>query len=152
MSEIKELENRLSAALGRIGAALARPSEPVEDPRVAELGEALEAEKVVVAQLEARVASLRDKTAALEAEAARLAEELAARDALAQQLRRVNDQLRTSNDALRAAVVEGAADRQILDEGMMAELRGIRASREADRAEIDAVLAQLAPLLEASHA
>src|SRR5690606_25245602 len=90
MSEIKELEERLSAALGRIAAALATPVAPVEDPERARLAEELDAEKVVTQQLEARIAALHEKLADADAEVARLREDLGLRDALTQQFRRVN--------------------------------------------------------------
>lgn len=152
MSEIKDLENRLSAALGRIGAALSKPPLPVDDPEKRRLAEALDAEKVVTDQLEARVTALHEKGGALEAEVARLKADLAARDALTQQFRRVNAQLRQNNLALREANGRGLADAHLINRAMLAELESIRASRDADRAEIDAVLAELDPLLEVSHA
>lgn len=147
MSEIKDLEERLSAALGRIAAALATPVVPAEDPERARLAEALEAEKVVTQQLEARVASLHEKLRDADAEVARLKEDLVLRDALTQQFRRVNAQLRANNTALREANGQGLADAHLINKAMLSELESIRASRDADRAEIDTVLAELKPLL-----
>jgi uncharacterized small protein (DUF1192 family) len=152
MSEIKDLENRLSAALDRLGAALSAPPVPADDPEKHRLAEALDAEKVVTHQLEARVAALHEKAGVLEQEVARLKADLAARDALTQQFRRVNAQLRQNNVALREANGRGMADAHLINRAMLAELESIRASRDADRAEIDAVLAELDPLLEAQHA
>lgn len=150
MSEIKELEARLSAALGRIATALARPAEPAVNPEVARLTEALEAEKVVTAQLEARIVALHRKSEELEAAAERLKADLATRDALTQQLRRVNAQLRQNNLALRDANSQGLGDAHLINKAMLTELESIRASRDADRAEIDAVLAELTPLIAES--
>jgi hypothetical protein len=152
MSEIKELEQRLSAALGRIAAALSVPVAPAEDPEIGRLTEALEAEKVLTQQLEARVASLHEKLDAAAAETARLKEDLGLRDALTQQFRRVNAQLRTNNTALREANGQGLADAHLINKAMLSELESIRASRDADRAEIDAVLVELKPLLETADA
>jgi hypothetical protein len=150
MSEIKELEARLSAALARIATALARPAAPAENPELARLSEALEAEKVVTAQLEARIAALHRKGEELEAAADRLKADLATRDALTQQFRRVNAQLRQNNLALREANGQGLGDAHLINKAMLTELESIRASRDADRAEIDAVLAELSPLISES--
>lgn len=152
MSEIEDLENRLSAALDRIGAALDRPAVAADDPEKRQLAEALDAEKVVSHQLEARVTALHEKASVLEAEVRRLKADLAGRDALTQQFRRVNAQLRQNNLALREANGRGLADAHLINKAMLAELESIRASRDADRAEIDAVLAELDPLLEVRHA
>ena len=147
MSEIEDLEARLSAALGRIAAALAKPETPVENPEITRLTEALEAEKVLTAQLEARIAALHRKVEEAAAATARLREDLSRSDAVAQQLRRVNAQLRETNIALREANSRGLGDAHLINRAMIAELESIRASRDADRAEIDAVLAELAPLI-----
>jgi hypothetical protein len=152
MSEIQDLQTRLSEALARIGAALAVPAVPPDDPEKRQLAEALEAEKVVSHQLEARVTALHEKADVLEQEVMRLKADLAARDALTQQFRRVNAQLRQNNLALREANGRGLADAHLINRAMLAELESIRASRDADRAEIDAVLAELDPLLEVQHA
>jgi len=162
MNDIAELEARISTALGRIAAAVSRPAQP--DPEllraaeagirlvdevdrlraeIARLTAALADEAVVQAQFKARNEALHAKLDAAAADAARLAEELAARDALAAQLRRVNAQLRQNNIALREANAQGIPDAHLINRAMLSELESIRASRDADRAEIDAVLAGL---------
>jgi chromosome segregation ATPase len=176
MSEISELEARLGAALHRIAEAVRRPAVPSDavamlsaeverlgaqvatlraendaaSAEIARLGQALEDEELVTAQQKARNEALHAQLdAALEAsaEVSRLKADLAARDALATQFRRVNAQLRQNNLALREANAKGLPDAHLINKAMLTELEAIRASREAERAEIDAVLAELQPLV-----
>lgn len=173
MSEISELEARLSAALDRIARTVQyrpTPSEEIQTltaeldrlsgqvtalkaegaDRAAEierLKQALDDEALVAKQHKARTDALHGKLAEAEAEVARLKTELAARDALTAQFRRVNGQLRQNNLSLRDANTRGHPDPHLINKAMLTELESIRASREAERAEIDAVLAELKPLV-----
>ena len=63
------------------------------------------------------------------------------------QLRHANAQLRTNNSALRDAHASGVTDPEMINAGLSAELEALKATRAADRAEIDSVLAALKPLL-----
>ena len=67
-----------------------------------------------------------------------------------QQLREVNEKLRESNVALRDANAEGLADAELINASLMAEVEALRAGREADAAEMGAVLTQLDAILEAT--
>ena len=150
MSDIAELERRVSSALDRIGAALERIEPP---PQTGEdLAAALEAERVANAQLEARVAAIKQKqetqVAALEKEVTGLREALQTRDREVQRLRRVNTELRESNTALREANAEGLADAHLINKSMMAEVESLRSAATANRADIDEVLSTLEPLLK----
>ena len=137
------------AALQVEGASAADAGEGNDDvmAELARLGDAVAAEKLNAAQAEARCAELTDKLDAAEAQATRLRADLVARDQLVAQLRRVNAQLRDNNLALRDANARGLPDSKLINRAMLNELESIRASRDADRAEIDAVLADLKPLL-----
>ncbi|MCR8723779.1 hypothetical protein [Frigidibacter sp. ROC022] len=173
MNEISALESRLEAALERIGTALRTPA-PVSDElqiaraevdrlgdtvarltseveatatQLAEAKQALDEEVLVTKQLKARNEALHAKLDAAEAEAERLRGELAARDALTGQFRRVNAQLRQNNLMLREANAKGLPDAHLINKAMLTELESIRASRDAERVEIDAVLAELKPLI-----
>ena len=77
---------------------------------------------------------------------------LSALDGELQALRAANDQLRTANAALRAANAEGVGQPELINQGLEAELEGLRAARAADKAEVDAVIARLSPLLPISDA
>jgi chromosome segregation ATPase len=148
MSDIAELERRVSRALDRISDAVARiPAGGGED-----LSEALAAEREANAQLEARVAAIKErqetKVAMLEAEVRELRAALLDRDAEVQRMREVNAGLRDSNAALREANAAGLADASLVNAAMEAELAALRATADARRAEIDEILARLEPLIE----
>ena len=64
-----------------------------------------------------------------------------------QQLRLANEQLRTSNAALREANAEGLGDASLINAAMAAEIDGLRAAQASDKAQVNAVLARLEPLL-----
>ncbi len=190
MSDIKALEDRLAAALNRIGQAMRQPAAVAVDTaeveriaaeaeqrvaaadrraaeaetrlaeveaaagaagqsaaEVARLSQALADEELVAAQTRARNDALHEKLATVEAEVRRLTADLAARDQLTAQFRRVNAQLRQNNLMLREANARGLPDAHLINKAMLTELELIRASRDADRAEIDAVLAGLKPLI-----
>ena len=142
MSDIGELEGRISAALDRIrrgvegGGAMAAAADISDDAN---------------AQLEARVATLKDRqdgqiSAMNDAvEGYRKTAEQTDRDL--QRLRQVNAELRDINDQLRKAASEGVAEPHLINKAMLAELEALRASRAADIAEVDAVLNELKPLI-----
>jgi chromosome segregation ATPase len=148
MSDIAELEARVSRALDRISEAVARmPAGGGED-----LAAALAAEREANAQLEARVAAIKErqetKVAGLEAEVRELRATLLDRDGQLQRMREVNEGLRRSNAALREANAAGLADAALVNSAMEAEVAALRTTAEARRAEIDEILARLEPLIE----
>jgi chromosome segregation ATPase len=153
MTDITELERRITAALDRISIGLPGIGGSGDaGAEVARLREALEAEQTANAQLEERVKAIRDRqeqtVSALEAEVARLREAAAGHEAGMQRLKRINDQLRQNNLALREANQEGVGDPHLINKAMMTELDALRTTHDADRAELDAVLGALRPLLE----
>ena len=148
MSDISELERRISYALERISTASSR----MQSGKGADLAAALEAEREVNAQLEARVAAIKERQetqlAAMEAETRDLREALVEKDAQLSRMREVNAELRKSNAALREANAAGLADADLVNAGMAAEIEALRSVADTSRADIDAVLAQLEPLLD----
>ncbi len=154
MSDIAELEGRITAALDRIGQGLdglAPKQDAAVGEEVQQLRVALEEERVVNAQLEERVRAIREKQ---ESTVTRLTEEvdrlrglLEEGEAGGERLRKVNGELRRNNAALRDAVTQGLAEPHLVNKSMMAELEALRATQAADRTELDAVLAELAPLV-----
>ena len=106
MNDISEFERRITAALDRAQQALEELSAG-EGEDTAALAAELEAERVANQQLEERVRAIKDKqetmVAELEAEVSRLKEALKVRDGEVQSMRAVNENLRSSNAALREA-------------------------------------------------
>lgn len=168
MSEISEYEARITKALERIGRAVAVAEEQASaqsgtakggiasDEMEAELGrlnEALEAERNTNAQLEDRVRAIHDtqKThvGALEDEVETLRRQLMDHDAELQKLRRVNTQLRTNNTALRDANIQGIGNPSLVNKALMVQLEALKASREADMVELNAILTDLRPYAKA---
>ncbi|MBI1418378.1 MAG: hypothetical protein GC146_14245 [Limimaricola sp.] len=161
MSDIVELESRISAALGRIRAGLAQvpvgtgsmaaPAPAAGTAELAALRARLEEERIANAQLEARVKALKDRQderiAALEDAATQSKTQLALFDRDLQRLREANADLRDINGQLRDALAEGVADPGLINKAMRAELDALAALRAADAAEVDAVLEALRPIL-----
>ena len=156
MSDITELEQRITAALERIGGCLdslaAADQGKLDKAEIAQLRESLDAEKTANSQLEERVVAIKDKQVTLvetlEAEVAKLRDDYGRHSAEVQNLKRVNAKLRKNNRALRDANTQGVGDTDLINSGMDAELDALRVSRESDRAELDAILVELKPLVE----
>lgn len=159
MDDFAELESRITAALDRIGQgleALARPAPPPEmdTTEIDRLNAALEDERTANAQLEERVRAIREKqdrtVEVLSDEVDRLRGLLAGEESGLARLRKVNAELRSNNDALRNAIAEQVAEPHLVNKSMMAELEALRATQAADRAELDAILGEIRPLVGAS--
>jgi predicted RNase H-like nuclease (RuvC/YqgF family) len=176
MSGIEDMQTRLAQALDRIGqaaeawdpsaliearaaleAAEAAAAAPAPVPEVdieahAALQAELEDERLANAQLEERIRQLNERLEASQGDAA-LAERMEAqRDGIValetelQRLRRTNDMLARTSDALRSANADGLADAELINKAMLAELESLRAARAVDAAEAKLVLDTLAPL------
>ncbi len=178
MTQINELQHRITAALDRVAQGVARIEEraalavpaPVAQPEIdpeelARLKEALDEEKLANAQLEERVRKLHEthrqdleaaKDAAAQAQtpapAAAPTVDVAALDLEMQRLRKSNEMLRATNEELRNALAENVGEPHLINKAMLAELEGLRAARAVEAAETQAILASLAPLLDAAAA
>ena len=156
MSQIEDLQNRIAAAMDRIGAGMEALS--LQPPAIAgpdpELMAQLEDEKLANAQLEERLRALHARhegeLETLQADLKRQSEAMARLDMDVQRLRAANDQLRDSNGALRQANQEGVGEPHLINKAMLAELEALRATRATDAAEVEAVLSKLEPLLAAA--
>ena len=153
MTDISDLERRLSSALEKIGRGLdgLNASSSGPDPEeMAELQNALQSERATRAELEARLGKIGDlesQMTQLQSEITKLRDELARRHGDTQRLKRVNAQLRANNLTLRDANARGVGDADLINTAMMAELEALRVSHDADRSELDAILTDLKPLL-----
>jgi chromosome segregation ATPase len=151
MSDIDELQRRITAAMDRVAAGLeglsARAAGP--DP---EMAQALDEERTANAQLSERVRSLKTRsdaeTAALRSQVDEAQARIAQLDVELQRVRRANGQLSDACAALQEANAEGVGDAHLINKAMLAELEGLRAARAADVAETSAILAALGPLID----
>ena len=159
MAEISELERRIKDALDRIGAGVEHltvpttsdPADSVDSAEFAALQEALEAEKLATSQLEERIKNLHaqhdEKIRALEEHVDTLKSANHEARGQVQQVQRTNQHLSASLQSLREAAMQGI-EPHLINKAMMSELDGLRALRDADRAELDAILGQLQPMLK----
>lgn len=153
MSQIDELERRITAALDRIGQGLdgMAPGGGADAGELDALRKELEDEKLASAQLEERLRTIsqkqKERAEAEDAARTQQADAMRKLDAELQSLRKANQQLRDNNQALREANEAGVAEPHLINKSMLAELEGLRAARAADRAEADVVMADLAGLI-----
>jgi hypothetical protein len=163
MQEIGELEQRITAALERIGKGVDRlaqlPRAPVPQPPVPQASTApvadaalraqLEEEKSLTAQLQERLRSLkeRDSKSDLQEKVDKLTQQLDVQGLELQRMRRTTATLRDQLAALRAAQTAGVTEPQLINKAMAAELDALRALRLTEVAEMDDILAALEPHL-----
>lgn len=153
MNDVTALEARISAALGRIETGLGRIADAgaSDGPGATALQSKLDEERFANAQLEERVKALKDrqdtKVAELMAQVAQQRDQLAALDHEMQRLRASNADLRDVGAQLRAAATEGAANPELINRAMQAEVEALTAQRASEAAEVDAILAELKPLI-----
>jgi len=151
MSNIEELERRISAAFDRIGQAVDSfvPAPPGID--TAALQDALQAEQATNTELteRLRVMTLRGESDAAEAteKVGRLVRALDAQGIELQRLKNTVVQLRESLRALREAQTEGLADPHLLNTAILVELEALHATRLTEMAQMEEILAELHPLI-----
>lgn len=152
MSNIEELERRISVAFDRIGQAVDSlvPAAPGID--TAALQDALQAEQATNAELteRLRVMTLRGESDAAEAteKVGRLVRALDAQGIELQRLKNTVIQLRESLRALREAQTGAVADPHLLNTAMLVELEALHATRLTEMAQMEEILAELHPLIE----
>jgi chromosome segregation ATPase len=153
MSDIVELERRITAAMDQIAYGLDKLGAVQDGPDPQTLQQ-LEEERTANAQLQERVRSLRAKSdteiAALRAQLDEGGARMAQLDIELQRVRRANTQLLSACEALREANAEGVGDPHLINKSMLAELEALRAARAADVAEASVILASLQPLVDAA--
>jgi cell division protein FtsB len=156
MSDISEYEQRITSALERIAKGIdqlgAQDAGAQGSGDEDSLREDLEAERAANAQLQERVRAIRVKKdaviAALGQQVEKLQQDTDGRAADVQRLENINSQLRENNHALREANLGGIGDPLLVNKAMKTELESLRISRDGDRAELDAILSELKPLVE----
>jgi hypothetical protein len=151
MSDIEELERRISAAFDRIGQAVDGFVPPTTGAGTGELQDALLTEQATNAQLTERLRVVKEREASQAAEAAekvdRLTRTLDAQGLELQRMKKTVIQLRESLRALREAQTEALADPHLVNKAMLTELEALRATRLTEMAQMDEILAELHPLI-----
>lgn len=149
MDDIKALEARITDALDRIRYHIEMQPKAEEK---ASLRAQLEEERFANAQLEERVKLLKERQdgrmAHLEAQVAGHGTQLATLDGELQRLRASNADLRDLSAQLRAVAADGAANPELINQAMAAEIEALTAQRASEAAEVDAILSELKPLLQ----
>jgi len=150
MNDIDELQRRITAAMDRVAGGLDQLGANSGGDTAA-LEQALEDEKLANAQLSERVRLLKqrqdDELADIKASAAAATAQMAGLDLEVQRVRKANDELRNSNQALRAANEAGVGEPHLINKAMMAELEALRAARAVDVSETNAIIDALTPLI-----
>ena len=131
MSDIDDLQRRLSAALDRIGQGVADMAAAPKDA-----GQDVDAIRKSLDDAMAAKDRLETRMAELDAELARL--------------RQSNEQLRAVCQSLRASNESGLSDPESINIALAAELEAFRATQSANEAEVRAILDALSPLVGAS--
>jgi len=150
MSDIDELQRRITAAMDRVASGLDQLGAN-SSGNSARLEQALEEEKSANAELTERVRVLNQRQEGELAAATQMAEAANARmaelDEKIQRVRKANDGLRELNDALRVANEVGVGEPHLINKSMMAELEALRAARAVDVSEVTAIIEALTPLI-----
>lgn len=162
MDTIAELERRITAALERISASVehrlsAPPAgAPADQAELDRLRAALDEEKMSSAQLAERLKVQRVRAeraqAGLKAEVERLTAQVDAQALAMQKLVTATIQMREEMRRLREAAETGQTDPGLIDKALAAELEAFRATRAAETAELDDLIATLTPLVQAEEA
>ncbi|MCK8464820.1 hypothetical protein MUY35_13260 [Aliiroseovarius sp. S1339] len=153
MSDISELETRITTALERISSGLSAlpPQATGADDEIARLKAALDDERTTNSQMAERLKAVQhsrtEEADRLHKELERLTAQLATDEVVITKMRQANADLRANNDALRNAVGDGVVDAELVNASMATELEGLRVAQAADRAELDAVLGELGQLI-----
>lgn len=156
MSNMAELEHRITEALARIEAGLDRGrSERVavadNSTVLAALKDALADEQTLTAQLTERLRAVKDRDAqsvqALEAKVESMTRQLDVQGLELQRMRKTTVQLREQLRMMREGQEKSLADPHMINKAMLAELEALRAARSSEVVEMEEILAELTPLI-----
>jgi len=156
MSNMAELEHRITEALARIEAGLDRGrTERVavadNSTVLAALKDALADEQTLTAQLTERLRAVKDRDAqsvqTLEAKVESMTRQLDVQGLELQRMRKTTVQLREQLRMMREGQEKSLADPHMINKAMLAELEALRAARSSEVVEMEEILAELTPLI-----
>ena len=154
MSDISELESRITAALDRIAWSVENGlDQPAAAPAAAPVGnsdlaEELEIERATNQKLSAASAENMAQIERLEVRVTRLADKLEQTETENKRLESVVETLSQNNNALREANAAYQGDASTAEASANTQLEHLRALRETDRGELDDIMAELAPIVK----
>jgi hypothetical protein len=156
MQDLTDVELRLAAALDRIDAGIKTLPESLPQAGSAkgdaDLQMALDEERMLSAQLNERLRAVKEKDTQSQSQVAgqlsEMSNQLDAQGAELKRMRNTNMQLNEILRILREAAAQGLADPHLVNRAMLAELDALRATRLTEVAQMDEILAELAPLIE----
>lgn len=154
MSDITELESRITAALDRIAWSVENGIEQLGASATLlpagndDLAEELEIERATSQKLSAAREQQAAQIERLEIRVTRLTERLEQTETENKRLENVIQTLSENNTALRAANAAYQGDANAAEAGAVAQLEHIRALRDADRSELNDIMAELAPIVK----
>ncbi|MEM9581935.1 MAG: hypothetical protein AAGA08_02365 [Pseudomonadota bacterium] len=153
MSEISQHESRITAALDRIAICVENAAaQPVAAPAPAapdgDLVEELEIERATNARLVASKAEGEARIERLDTRVQRLTDRLEAAEGENTRLRNVIAALSENNAALREANTAHQGAGSTADAGVAAQLSDLQQARAQDMAQLDEIMAELAPALK----
>lgn len=147
-ADISALETRIAAAFERIGKGLDRIVPPADDEG---LRAEIAVEREANAQLTERLRAVKEREgqarAALEARIEELTRQLDAQGIELHRLKKTVVQLRETLRAQADAMQEGTTEGHLINRAMLSELEALRALRQTEAVEIEAILTELAPLI-----
>lgn len=161
MTELPELERRISAALRRIGDGLdrlpaAEPAAPEDDAalriaaqEIARLKAELAAAQAAAAIPAAAAAAPDPEAAGLRARVEELTRQLDDQGLELSRMRQTTIQLRETLRAMREQQ-QGQVEAHLLNKAMLAELEALRAVRASEVIELEQLISELVPILEAN--
>lgn len=158
MTELPELERRISAALKRIGDGLdrlpaAEPAAPADDAalRIAAQEIARLKAELAAAQAAAAIpaAAPDPEAAGLRARVEELTRQLDDQGLELSRMRQTTIQLRETLRAMREQQ-QGQVEAHLLNKAMLAELEALRAVRASEVIELEQLISELVPILEAN--
>ncbi len=168
MGDYAKIETRLAQALRRAAEAAER-LEGADETAIASLQAELTAEREATARLEARIkqmtgeseaadnarkeleaarARAEEDTASAHAECERLEAALTEQSTLVERLQKTSADVTAAMKVLREAQTADLVDAHLIDRAMQKELDALHAARDSERAEMEAIVTALAPLME----
>ena len=160
MSNVSDLERRLSRALDRITKAAQKlavtPEAAAPESDHETLSKQLAAERAKNAALSERVNAVRQRQessfASLERRLARMTEQLDLQSLEMLRLKKANTKLIEANRQLRESHEAQVIEPSTINRSLVAELEALRAERAAEAAEMEDVLGELKPLISPEDA